>query len=176
MMNFVLRVEVSLGQFTCSNCICYARNILYNAALRIAEGDSSSYGRLEICYGGEWGTICDDYFESDEANVACNQLGFMGASTYYTGAAYGRGCGSIFLDDLDCDGSESRLEHCFHRSICGNNCDHSQDVSVVCNTGGEWRAIFMTFTAILLIPFFDRLRPLQVYDRFTMNSGQLDNN
>ena len=41
-----------------------------------------SYGRLEIFINGEWGTICDDYFDFIDANVACKQLGYSGAIRY----------------------------------------------------------------------------------------------
>lgn len=114
--------------------------VMHFVALRVVNGDGASYGRLEVCFAGEWGTVCDTNFDWDEANVACNQLGYMGASTYYTDATYGQGCGPIFLAYLDCAGDESRLEHCYHYGVCAassTSCTHSDDVAVVCNTGGE---------------------------------------
>ena len=66
---------------------------------------------------------------SEELAVVCRQLG---PYTYWTGASYSQGCGSVFIDDLDCSGDEDRLEYCFHRSVCSTNCDHNQDVAVYC--------------------------------------------
>ena len=42
----------------------------------VGLGDGISYGRLEVYYHGEWGTICRDNFGDEEAHVACRQLGF----------------------------------------------------------------------------------------------------
>lgn len=55
--------------------------------LRLARGNTTSYsftsGRLEVYLNGSWGTICDDAdFGWAEATVACQQLGWSGASDY----------------------------------------------------------------------------------------------
>ena len=34
------------------------------------------YGRIDICVSGNWGTICDDFWQNEDASVACRQLGF----------------------------------------------------------------------------------------------------
>jgi len=33
-------------------------------------------GRLEVCYDGQWGTVCDYMFSYVDAGVVCNSLGF----------------------------------------------------------------------------------------------------
>ena len=61
---------------------------LRNGDLRLARfsSTSSTYssGRLEIFINGQWGTVCDDFFSSTDAGVACRQMGFSGGSTTST--------------------------------------------------------------------------------------------
>ena len=52
-----------------------------------------------------------------------------------TGAAFGQGSEPTLLDNVRCNGLESRLFDCEHNGIENENCDHNQDVGVICQTG-----------------------------------------
>ena len=47
-----------------------------NGAVRLVNGFSEYSGRVELCAGGQWGTVCDDNFISEQANNVCQKQGF----------------------------------------------------------------------------------------------------
>ena len=97
-------------------------------------------GRVEIYHSGRWGTICDHDWEFEDAQVACRSLGFSGTVRATTNAYYGRGTGRVWLDHVECTGTETSLTNCQHRSFgsVDSDCrDHSQDAGVVCSDGEE---------------------------------------
>jgi len=96
------------------------------------NGNTSSTGRVEIFYDGQWGTICDDAWDINDANVVCKQLGYQQASRAFTRAAHGQGSGPIWMDDVACSGSESNIYDCRHRGWGKHDCTHSSDASVQC--------------------------------------------
>ena len=102
--------------------------------VRLANGGDNS-GRVEVYHSGQWGTVCDDHWDINDANVVCRELGYFSASSAPTNAAYGQGSDPIWLDDVVCLGGEASLRDCAHYGTWGVNgrCKHSEDASVVCN-------------------------------------------
>lgn len=99
--------------------------------VRLVGGADQRQGRLEVYHSNRWGTVCDHGFTDTEANVVCYILGY-GRFGQYVGQRYGAGSGTIWLDDVRCSGTETRIADCRHRDWGSHNCGHDEDVSVSC--------------------------------------------
>lgn len=49
------------------------------SALSLIEGTDEASGYLLINYNGEWGSVCDDEFDNEEATYFCYLLGYAGS-------------------------------------------------------------------------------------------------
>ena len=89
-----------------------------------------------------------------EAQVACRQLNYTGATRVAGLREFGTGDISepIYLDDIICAGNENYLNECVYST--GHNCDHSEDVGVVCTS--KQRACML----IILMTMFCRCHHL----------------
>ena len=108
-------------------------------------GDS---GRLELCQNKAWGTVCGRFFGSQEAEVACRQLGFkptygkflfnslvhllivnfVGLTVRASSEEYA-GIGSGPLYNFNCSYSDLFIKDC---KLNRGRCNHFSDVTVKC--------------------------------------------
>ena len=108
--------------------------------VRLVNGTTDYEGRVEVYYNGRWGTVCDDGWDLNDAQVVCRQLDFPAAIATRGNAYYGEGSGPILLDDVNCVGTELNIEDCSHRGMRLSNCDHGEDAGVKCRvTNGMYK-------------------------------------
>ena len=44
--------------------------------MRLVNGANQREGRVEVCLGGQWGTVCENSWGATDAGVICVQLGY----------------------------------------------------------------------------------------------------
>ncbi|XP_041457349.1 soluble scavenger receptor cysteine-rich domain-containing protein SSC5D-like [Lytechinus variegatus] len=106
---------------------------IYRGKIRLVDGEDFTHGRVEIYLENKWGTICnDDDFKYEEGYVVCRSLGFPDVESYGK-ESIPSGIDNIYLEHLDCDGSESSVLYCQARQIHNYNCGNSGEVVVRCS-------------------------------------------
>lgn len=105
-----------------------------NVRLAGSVSGATNMGRVEVFVTGpnEWGTVCDDYWDDRDATVVCRSLGYETGVMKKHGV-FGRGSGPIWLDNVDCVGTENGIKECRHNGINIQNCNHGEDAGVVCS-------------------------------------------
>lgn len=67
---------------------------------------------------------------------------FRNTSEAYKGSFYGEGVGPLWLDDVQCLGSETRIDECRHKAWGSNKCNHGMDVLINCLPSEGERKLF----------------------------------
>ena len=130
-------VNCSVGQFQAPIDLAKI-GVELSLRLRSLEG-SKTKGRLEIKHEGHWGSICDDRWDKEEADVACRQL-MLGppVTILYSRAKNFQelNISTILLDDVACKGHEENLGECKSLGWGTHNCGHSENVHIECKGPG----------------------------------------
>ena len=121
--------------------------------MRLAGSTKTASGRVEMCIRGVWGAVCDDGWDTQDANVVCNQLGYFdyGKETLYSataciecgwlsnsgavpryGAFYGESSRPTVAADFLCSGTEEDLLSCERKIFSVANCSSYEEAGVKC--------------------------------------------
>ena len=103
--------------------------------VRLVNGLTKYEGRVEVYHNGVWGTVCDDGWDLNNAQVVCHELDYGRVVAAQLRAFYGQGSGQIWLDNVNCVGTEGTIGNCSHNGWGSHDCSHEEDASVKCTPG-----------------------------------------
>uniref|UniRef100_A0A3B4E1P5 SRCR domain-containing protein n=1 Tax=Pygocentrus nattereri TaxID=42514 RepID=A0A3B4E1P5_PYGNA len=99
---------------------------------RLTDGFHLCSGRVEVLHRQTWSTMCDADFDQQDAEVVCRELGCGLPVEVLGAAAFGRGEGQVWSEQLQCRGNEFQISFCPTASSLKHNCSHDSDVGLVC--------------------------------------------
>ncbi|NWW98563.1 DMBT1 protein, partial [Caloenas nicobarica] len=113
--------------------VCSGSAVSTFAPVRLADGPSRCAGRVEVFHSGKWGTVCDDGWDFADARAVCRQLGCGAVVSAPRRARFGPGQGPIWMDNVQCLGTEAALSECRTKGWGVHGCEHGEDAGVVCS-------------------------------------------
>ena len=104
-----------------------------HSGIRLSGSHLEGQGHVELLHIGLWGSVCDDFFDLNDAHVICRELGYPQAEDAHSFSQFGVAERFIWLDDLACYGNESRLNECPGTTWGTHNCFAFEAASVTCS-------------------------------------------
>lgn len=112
--------------------------ILAEIAVKLSGSKVPYAGRVKVRYQGVWGTLCENDWKTETAEVLCRQLGYEGveldltaynARWYSSAAIYDVGPGPVWFNGDGCNGREMNLTECqLHQEV---HCS-SDTIQLIC--------------------------------------------
>ena len=102
--------------------------------LTLVGGNGPHEGNIMI--GGK--PVCDDDWTLTNSDVACKQLGFIGAVSMTKESRFGSVVVDFVMDQVECDGTEERLSDCSHSKVA--DCGAGEGAGAICDTRSQEEA------------------------------------
>ncbi|NXP79142.1 DMBT1 protein, partial [Ramphastos sulfuratus] len=103
------------------------------AELRLAGGSQRCAGRVEVLHREQWGAVCAQGWDRQDAEVVCRQLGCGTALAAPEEADLDPRPSRVWLDNVSCQGTESSLKQCWASPWGESSCSQGKFASVACS-------------------------------------------
>lgn len=99
--------------------------------VRVGGEINATQGLVQVYHNKARGWICNQLWDDTDANVVCKGLGYENATLLYSNPV-DKG-GMIWMNHVQCDGSERSLVSCTHNGWKDHSCAKGQLAGVVCS-------------------------------------------
>ncbi|EDV28342.1 uncharacterized protein TRIADDRAFT_21116, partial [Trichoplax adhaerens] len=86
--------------------------------IRLTGSSIYSQGLVEVYNGQTWGKVCNSFWQFQDAQVACRQLGF--ADTQLRSQCCGNSSMTTIIGKIGCTGKEPNLANCTQSNLAGD--------------------------------------------------------
>lgn len=117
--------------------------------VKLAEGHNRCAGRVEFYDKGQWGTVCGESWDINDATVVCRQLDCGRVHKITTMNEFGHGTGHNWVEQIECSGSESTLAQCARQPYEDRTCNTTSIAGVICI--GKHGHILLFYTDLLCL-------------------------
>ncbi|CAH0555311.1 unnamed protein product [Brassicogethes aeneus] len=146
MILFVLSVAAVLpGLLDCDGLVSVRKNQVLEikkhlkrlrkeeGAIKLVGGRGEFEGNVEILHNGTWGAICDDEWDTAEAQIICKQLGYdNGIAEPTVNSYFGPAKRRYWMDNIYCSGTEHEIHSCRFDGWGENDCSKTEAAGVIC--------------------------------------------
>nr|XP_033817875.1 scavenger receptor cysteine-rich type 1 protein M130-like isoform X2 [Geotrypetes seraphini] len=148
------------------------------AEVKLLGGPGNCAGTVEVLHNDLWGHVCNHNWDLQDAEVVCSSMQCGYALSAVKIGHFGHGSGPFWLEDVNCDGTESSISKCQATFSAGVGCTNGADATVVCsddilhpNISMEPASGEMTEGQTLVI----RCYVLDIYENLTFILYQISN-
>ncbi|XP_029473787.1 scavenger receptor cysteine-rich type 1 protein M130-like [Rhinatrema bivittatum] len=82
------------------------------SGVRLVEGDHPCTGKVELFHDGQWDPVSSRGWDIWDAQVVCKETGCGFAISVQEGSVLGKRTSVLWLEDVNCNGTESHLTDC----------------------------------------------------------------
>ena len=87
---------------------------------------------------GVWGTICQNKWDKNDADVVCRELGFTNSVAEFVSSGIPDRNGPVMMSGLRCRGNETSLTHCPRsQENIERECTRAENAKAFCDEPGK---------------------------------------